>query len=239
MMKLLLCLTSRQSLARSFSWKSRLGKDPELRRLKQESLNKRYAFRRFGELENSQSDDKADTNWVSSLRESVLVRYTEAFVTIKQLANISSLRREDVLESSVSDSIALKQLALSVSLPNPRTAIVVVKDRGNTERVLKSLKRSFPNWIVTLMDRERVEIKLPKLTEGLRVSRGQGIGRRVDELKKDLKRSELRAYERIRKSCLSPQDATILKEQVKAMFGDIESQLNVLSKDLIDSLGLE
>lgn len=226
-------------ILRRFSWKSRISRDPELRQKKLESLNKRYTLRRIGELEDTEAVPVPGSQMLSTISESLDQRLSAISIHTERLCQIHSVEKSDLESTRVGDTIPLISLSSAITQPNPRSAVVVVKDKGNTERVFKALKRSFPSLIVSIMDRERVEVKLPRITEEFRIDRGNQVAKFIEENRKALKKLELQTYDQIKKGSYSSSDVLSLRTKVRESFASAETTLDGIEKDALDSLGLE
>jgi ribosome recycling factor len=223
---------------RNFSWKSRLSREPEIRERKIEALNKRYLLRRLDELDGPEPSAPGYAA-IASVKEVVEKRLSQITDRVEELSNVVSIDREDLAESMVGKELKLRDVALSISLPNRRSAIIVVKDRGNTERVLKVLKRANPNLIVSLMDRERIEVKLPKDSAELREARGEAIDEILARFRKELKKLELQAYDEIKKLRFNDRDTLVLRENARAIFSAAEQTLDNLLHAAMEDLGID
>ena len=231
-------LPSQPTFGRLFSWKSRLNRDPELRERKKESLKKRYLLRRLEPLD-IESSDAPGSSYASKTRELLEQRMAGYVNRVSKLANVTSVDRSEIESISMGNERSLKDLLQSVSHPNPRSAIVVVKDRGNTERVLKVLKREFPNLLVSLMDRERVEVRQPQLTDELREERGRMIDSFLSSTRKELKKLELVSYEELKKSSLREKDIQEIRFQIRQLFSVAESELDSIMRTAMDELDID
>jgi len=227
------------SILRRFSWKSRISRDPELRQKKLESLKKRYTLRRIGVLQETEAAPVPGSKMLSTISESLDQRLSAISIQTERLCQIHSVEKSDLESTRVGDTIPLFALTSAITQPNPRSAVVVVKDKGNTERVFKALKRSFPSLIVSIMDRERVEVKLPRITEELRLYRGNQVAKLIEETRKTLKNLELQSYDQIKKGSYSSSDALSLRTKLRESFASAEKTLEQMEEKALDSLGLE
>ena len=225
--------------SRLFSWKSRQNRDPEARIRKQESLNKRYTLRRLGELPDEAGESTSSTAVVARARDQAMRKVNSTLTRVLRLSNVSSIDKAEVYACKVGESVSLSDLVASISTPSPRSAIVVVKDRGNTERVFKALKREFSSLQVSLMDRDRVELKLPEITDSLRENRGQLIDALVDQTKKELKKLELQVYADIKQRQLTQSEVMALRVELGDVFLSALSQLEKSLNSALDDLGLD
>jgi hypothetical protein len=215
-----------------------MNRDPDLRVKKQESLNKRYLLRRLDSLETELIDFPGES-CVSRTRELVEQRMATFANRVGKLANVSSIERSEVEATPLGNSQSLRELILSISQPSPRSAIIVVKDRGNTERVFKILKREFPNLSVSLMDRERVELRQPTITDAIREERGGMVDNLISAARKELKKLELQSYDELKKSSLSDRDLQTSRSLVKQIFAAADSDLEAMMKTAMDELEID
>ena len=141
------CARLTSSEFRSFSWVSKLGKDPELRLKKIEALNRRYALRRLGELPDDETKLLFGEPVFSHCRKEVKNRIEVLTRRLRRLSNIKCVDREDLEQTSVGNTNCVREYVSTIMEPNPRCAIIVMKDKGNTERIFKSIKAKHPNQI--------------------------------------------------------------------------------------------
>ena len=225
--------------SRQFSWKSRLNRDPDLRQRKQEALNKRYTLRRLGELEEDVKGSEPHGTLITRFRDQVDAKLSTASSRISKFSNIEFIDKADLHGAKVGETIPLADLVASISTPNPRCAVIVVKDRGNTERVLKALKRELPHLQVSIMDRERIEVRLPKATAELREDRGRVIDGIAQQAKKDLKKLELQTYDVIKKQSITKAEMLAIRDQVEKEFSSASKKLDAAVDEATEALGLE
>ena len=178
--------TGLTTFSRDFSWKSRLNRDPELRQRKLESLNKRYILRRFDKLD---FDEQSQSSVIfSHVQDSISSTLSKADVRLSKLTNIFSFEQSQ-LEGLLVGKTYLHQLA-HVTLPSSRSATIVVPDRGNIERVMKAVKIAFPYCQSSIIDRERISLKIARVSPEVREDRGKLVQKHINEVKKDLKKLE-------------------------------------------------
>ena len=223
---------------RNFSWKSRLNRDPEMRQRKLEILNKRYLLRRLDALEDVDVVVPSDSV-VNRCKDLVEKKMASVSDRVCKQANISSIDGEELRVLNVGSGMTLKEWTLSISQPSPRSAIIVVKDRGNTERLFKHLKRAFPNMFVTLMDRERVELRLPQITNDLREKRGEVVDKLISDSRKELKKLELQTYDELKRMSLADRQLHDARERTRSVFQAAEENLNTVLKTAMDDLGID
>lgn len=219
----------------SFSWKSRQKRDPDLRAEKLKVLEKRYTLRRIGELKDS---DELRRPVLQHLEEvSVSIRRTtdELRSRIQPLISIESLNPA-VLGNTQVGSLTLGKLAMILQ-PNPRTLVLVARDRGSVDLILKTARRANPICSVSILDRERVEVKLPPLTDELKLKLGSDVERLCKECTKQLKKTELLKYKEL--VGLSKAEIEGVRWSVKLEFEKAEKAVESILKTAIDELGLE
>jgi ribosome recycling factor len=233
----LLFVPAQRFPSRGFSWKSRLNRDPELRQRKLEILNKRYLLRRLDALEN---EDHATSGGVivQQTRDLVEQKLTTLSNRVSKLANLSSIDKEELEEVDCGGGTSLKTLTISVSQSSPRSAIIIVKDKGNTERLFKQLKREFPNLTVTMMDRERIALRVPTITEDLRERRGEMVDKLITDSRKELKKLELQTYNEIKKQ-MSDRELLAIRERIRSVFDAAEKDLDSTLKTAMDELEID
>ena len=206
---------------------------------KLESLKRRFTLRKIGELDDPEVAAFPGSSILDRVRDGIQRRLNSLDGRTHSLANLVAIDVRLLEETPMGQSLSLRQLALSVSTPNPRTAVIVVKDRGNTERVYKATKREHPNLVVTLMDRDRVEAKLPTVTDDLRIQRGELVHKLVHDANKALKKSELQAYNEIKALSLPAPSMNEVREAVRAEFLHAAEYIETLQAHALDELGLE
>ena len=173
---------------RSFSWKSRQNRDPDLRLRKKELLDKRYTFRRIGVLDESGLVN--DVSEAERFIEKVLLEFANE---ISMLKNVSSVDRTSI-ETIMIGKVPLSSFAL-VSQQNPRTVVIVPKQVGNLDLVLKNVRRVLhPSWEAHMLDRDRIEVNLVPNRSAV-----QHISHLCNETLKKLKKYELETYAELRK----------------------------------------
>lgn len=224
---------------RSFSWKSRLKKDPDLRLKKLEALNRRYSLRRLGELPDETPKLLLGEPVLSQCRREVKKRIEVVTHRLKRFSNLSTVDRVDLEETSMGEAHQVRDYIISIQQPNPRTAVVVVKDRGNTERILKSLKSKHPNFLVTLMDRERIQVALPRITKEFRELRGKHVNDEITKAKKELRKLELQSFRDLEKMTLNRFEFLQWRERVAIEIKNTEPILETLLADALENLELE
>jgi len=117
----------------------------------------------------------------------------------------------------------------NVRLSGPRLATIFLNDRGYIDRVFKSVKAGYPFCICTIIDRERVEIKIPRISEDFRVVRAEQVAKTIRDTRKELKKFDLS----VRK------DFKEIDDRVKGEFQAANALLDDAEIDAIDRLGLE
>ena len=223
---------------RCFSWKSRLNRDPELRQKKLESLNKRYTLRRIDVLDGEGESASSGGQVLQQTHEKIATILSRADTRINKITNIEAIDRDEV-EKTLVGTTPLGSIA-SVSMTGSKAATVVVHDRGNIDRVLKALKHAFSHCTCTILGRERVEVKIPRITPEIREKRGVLVSKCVDESRKELKKAELILYKEIKTSHKGPSHATAsLVERIKTEFSTANKLLDETFDAAIDKLGLE
>jgi ribosome recycling factor len=213
-------------------------RDPELQERKVELLNKRFGLRKMEELKEVSSSIPGES-MIERIKDLVETRTNQISQRVSKLSNVTDLDRGMIEDTEIGKGIKMKVLALSISQPNSRTVIVVVKDRGNTERLYKALKREYPNHRVSLMDRERIELTLPGLTDEVREGRGEQVDAVISAGRKELKKLELEMYDEIKKLNLPEKEVIILRTTVRDIFEKAEQDLEWLFKSAMDDLDLD
>ena len=222
---------------RGFSWKSRLNRDPEERQKKLESLSKRYTLRRIDVLDESPAP-QTDSTTLHKVRDNIANILSRVDSRITKISNIEALDREELLQTPIG-TIPLAALA-SVTMSGPKSATVVAHDRGNIDRIFKALKHAFAHCSCSILGRERVEVKIPRITPEVRELRGAQVSKLIDESRKELKKAELLVYKEIKASQKGPTHATTsLVERVKVEFSTATKLLDDALVAAIDKLGLE
>ena len=163
-----------------------MNRDPELRQRKLESLNKRYIMRRFDELDPEKHNQPSVI--ISRVIELIAISLSKAEDRVSKLTNIFSLEQSQ-LESLLVGKTPVYKLA-RVFLTGTRGATLVLVDRGNIDRVLKAVKNAFPYCQCTIIDRERIELRISRVSPELREERGKLVQKAVNDTRKDLKKLE-------------------------------------------------
>jgi ribosome recycling factor len=224
--------------SRLFSWKSRLNRDPELRQKKLESLNKRYTLRRLDVLDGQSIYPQDGSEFFPRVQRSIETILARADSRMSKISNIDELDREEMENIGVG-STPLQAIA-SIHMSGPRSCTVAVRDRGNIDRVFKALKHAFPHCMCSILGRERVEVKIPPITAELREARGEVAEKCIDEIKKELKKSELLVYREIKTTFHGPSHVTAaLVERIKAEFSTANQLVDESLTAAIEKLGLE
>jgi hypothetical protein len=190
---------SKTSQQANFSWKSRLGRDPELRQRKIEKLNQRYTLRRFDELEEptdassipGPADSSAETHVVS---QSVSASVQKVSDEISRILGPRQLTR-DLFDNMRVGTIPLHQFA-TFTVFSEYEAVVVARDKGNIDMLFKSLRTQLSTCSATILGRERVEVRLRELTGKEIDGRRTAIYSVIDSALKALKRLELKTTEK-------------------------------------------
>jgi ribosome recycling factor len=217
---------------RFFSWKSRLNRDPELRQRKIESLNRRYALRRIDILETS--SDTQQGQLFSRMQDSIASILGRTESRIEKLVSIESLDKSAIELLNVGTE-PLERLG-SVRMTGLKHATVFVNDRGNIDRVYKTIKAAYPFCMCTIIDRDRIELKIPRLTGEFRLSRGEEVTHSVKEARKQIKKLELSIACELKKN--HSKDHEII-DKVKQEFEAANKLLDDAETHAIDKLGLE
>ena len=225
------------SLGRLFSWKSRLGRDPEERQRKLESLAKRYTLRRIDALEDESTSLSESSRFHKRAQDTIATILFRGESRVSKLTNIDELDKNE-LENVPVGTVPLSNIA-TISLEGSKRSVIVVMDRGNIDRVYKSLKHAFPHCTCTILGRERVEVKIPPITAELREKRGEMISKSIDEFRKELKKSELLFYKEIKAAQTGGKSQVNSLEKIKAEFSMANKLLDECLDAAIDKLGLE
>ena len=225
------------SLGRLFSWKSRLGRDPEERQRKLESLAKRYTLRRIDALEDESTSLSESSRFHKRAQDTIATILFRGESRVSKLTNIDELDKNE-LENVPVGTVPLSNIA-TISLEGSKRSVIVVMDRGNIDRVYKSLKHAFPHCTCTILGRERVEVKISPTTAELREKRGAMVSKSIDEIRKELKKSELLFYKEIKAAQTGGSSQVTSLEKIKAEFSIANKLLDVCLDDAIDKLGLE
>lgn len=213
-------------------------RDPELRERRVELLKKRFGLRKMEELKEASSSIPGES-MIERINDLVENRTMQISQRVSKLSNVTDLDRGIIENIEIGKGVHMKVLALSISQPNSRTVVVVVKDKGNTERLHKALKREYPNLRVSLMDRERIELTLPVLTDEAREGRGEQVDAVISAGRKELKKLELQTYDEIKKLNLPEKEVIILRTTVRDMFEKAEKDLERVFESAMDDLNLD
>jgi hypothetical protein len=215
-----------------------LDRDPEARARKAESLKKRYLLRRIDPIDDDGLPSSGGEMYRRT-RSSVERKLGEVSDSVAKLANVLSIERDVLGEIRVGNNLFLKDLIHSIQSSSPQSSVIVVRDRGNTERLLKVLRRELPQLKVRLMDRERIELLVPAVTPELREERGEKIDRLITTAKKELKKLELQAYDELKKSGLSDRDILTAREAIRGIFTPAENALDSSLETAMEKLDID
>lgn len=169
------------------SWKSRLGRDPELRQKKLEKLNKRYTLRRFDELDDV-LDVPTGVPHASEITPVIHSTLDKLSSDLERIVGPSTLAKDMICDTKVGGA-SLRQLA-TTTMNSPYTATIVPYDRGNLDMVFKAVRIHFPTCTATILGRDRIELRLKELTSKEVESRESEIANLISNAEKQLKKLE-------------------------------------------------
>lgn len=225
--------------SRVFSWFSRLNKNPEDRVRKVEALNRRYTLRRLGKLPDESPKLLPGETVFLKCHEDIRKRLEDLKARIGRLANISSVPRSDLEETIVGENHHVKDYVRTTLQPNPRTAILVVREKGYTELVLKSLKAKHGNYLFSIMDRERIQVSLPRITDEFRKFRGKLVDKEAAKVKKELEKLELQCVQDLESSATKSPEWFRWKERIEIEIKNAQLIVQSLLENALEILDLE